>query len=376
MRAAVFRGPHRPLTIEQVEVGHLGDDEVLVATRASGVCHSDLHFIDGHMSAGSAVMVMGHEGAGVVQAVGGRVTAVGPGDHVVACLSGFCGRCPQCLGGHPNLCRKPRVSRPRGAEARLSQDGEPLVQFANLSTFAEQMLVHENSVVAVDPAVPFAVAALLGCGVLTGMGAALRTARVRAGQTVAVFGCGGVGLAIVQGARLAGAGRIIAVDLVDAKLELARRLGATDGVNGADGGAVEQVRGLTAGHGVDHAFEAVGIPTLMRQAIEVLGVRGTATICGVWSPGSTLELPLDAIHPECRIQTSRMGSNRFKIDIPVYLGLYLQGRLDLDELVSARISLDEVNDAFTTMRTGELARTVIEFPASGEHGSAETGEVD
>ncbi len=239
-----------------------------------------------------------------------------------------------------------------------------MVQFANLATFAEKMLVHENSVVPVDPAIPFDVAALMGCGVLTGLGAALRTARVEAGQTVAVFGCGGVGLSIVQGARLAGAARIIAVDVVASKLELARRFGATDGVDGSSGDPVDQVRELTAGAGVDHAFEAVGIPSLMRQAIESLGIRGTATIVGVWSAGATLEVPLDAIHPECRIQTSRMGSNRFRIDIPKYLELYQQGRLQLDDMVSARISLGEVNDAFDAMRSGEAARTVLQLGGS------------
>ena len=184
---------------------------------------------------------------------------------------------------------------------------------------------------------------------------------MQAGQTAAVFGCGGVGLSIVQGARIGGAGRIIAVDQIAAKLDRARNLGATDCIDSSEGNAVEQVRELTGGRGVDHAFEAVGSPMLMRDAVLSLAIRGTATLVGVPPAGSTIEFPFSAIHPECKVQTSRMGSNRFRIDIPLYLDFYRQGRLDLDEMVSRRGKLEDVNEAFRAMKAGEVARTVLMF---------------
>jgi S-(hydroxymethyl)glutathione dehydrogenase/alcohol dehydrogenase len=326
------------------------------------VCHSDLHVVDGasRHDVGRPI-VLGHEGAGVVEGVGTDVTTVRPGDHVVACLSGFCGSCAQCLAGHPNLCVGGAVARSASSPPRLSQLGEAVTAFAGVGSYAERMLLHENSVVRIDPDIPLDRAALVGCGVLTGVGAALRTAGLEAGQTVAVFGCGGVGLSIVQGARIGGARQIVAVDVFDSKLEMARRLGATHIVNSARDEAVEAVRALTSGAGVDHAFEAVGSAALCRQAIESLAIRGTATIVGVLPPGAMIEFPWLAIRPECRVQTSRMGSNRFRIDIPRYLELYRQGRLLLDEMVSRRGHLDDLNEAFRAMKAGEVARTVLTF---------------
>ena len=362
MNAAVFRKVHDPLTIEAVEIDKPAGREVLVRTAATGVCHSDLHVVDGQGRWPlDRPIVLGHEGAGVVEAVGADVTTLGPGDHVVACLSGFCGSCAQCLSGHPNLCVGGLVARPDGAPPRLSQRGEPLRQFIGISSYAERMLLHENSVVKIDPDLPLDRAALVGCGVLTGVGAALRTSGLEAGQTVAVFGCGGVGLAIIQGARIGGARQIIGVDVFDSKLEMARRVGATHVVNSAQDDAVKAVRALTKGAGVDHAFEAVGNATLVRQAIESLAIRGTATIVGVLPPDATIEFPWMAIRPECRVQTSRMGSNRFRLDIPLYLDFYRQGRLLLDEMVTRRGRLEDINDAFRAMKAGEVARTVLTF---------------
>jgi len=361
VHAAIFREAHQPLAIESVDVDSPAEREVVVRTAATGVCHSDLHFVDGDLPAPPRPMAMGHEGAGVVEAVGAAVTEFQPGDHVVACLSGFCGMCAQCLSGHPNLCTARYVSRSRGADPRLRLDGDGIIQFADLATFAEQMLVHENSLVRIDPDIPLDVAALMGCGVLTGLGAALRTAGLEAGQTVAVFGCGGVGLSIVQGARLGGAGRIIAIDQFQTKLDMARNMGATDVLDASSGDAVEQLRELTGGAGVDHAFEAVGLPSLIRQSIEALAIRGTATIVGVPPAGASLEFPLDAIRPECRIQTSRMGSNRFRTDIPMYLEFYRQGRLKLDDMVTRRLGLEDVNESFRAMKAGEVARSVLVF---------------
>jgi S-(hydroxymethyl)glutathione dehydrogenase/alcohol dehydrogenase len=362
MKAAIFRKPHEPLTIESVEIDKPSGREVLVRTAATGVCHSDLHVVDGQGRWPlDRPIVLGHEGAGVVEAVGADVTTLRPGDHVVACLSGFCGSCAQCLAGHPNLCVGGLVTRPDAAPPRLSQKGEPLRQFIGISSYAERMLLHENSVVKIDPALPLDRAALVGCGVLTGVGAALRTSGLQAGQTVAVFGCGGVGLAIVQGARIGGARQIIGVDVFDGKLEMAKRVGATHVVNSANDDPVKAVRALTGGAGVDHAFEAVGNAKLVRQAIESLAIRGTATIVGVLPPDATIEFPWMAIRPECRVQTSRMGSNRFRLDIPLYLEFYRQGRLLLDEMVTRRGRLEDINEAFRAMKAGEVARTVLTF---------------
>jgi S-(hydroxymethyl)glutathione dehydrogenase/alcohol dehydrogenase len=362
MQAAVFRQPHQPLTIEQVDIDRPRKREVLVRTAATGVCHSDLHLVDGvgRFPIGEPY-VLGHEGAGVVEAIGEDVTYVQPGDHVVACLSGFCGNCEQCLAGHPNLCTGGITLRDKAESPRLTMSGTPVIQGFGIASYADHMLLHENSIVRIDPQIPLDRAALVGCGVLTGVGAALRTAAVRAGQTVAVFGCGGVGLSIIQGARIAGARQVIGVDRFDSKLEMASELGATHTINASREDPVQAIRELTRKAGVDHAFEAVGNPTLVRQAIESLAIRGTATIVGVLPPDATIEFPWMAIRPECRVQTSRMGSNQFRVDIPNYLELYRQGRLHLDEMISARRPLSDINDAFRAMTAGEVARTVLTF---------------
>jgi S-(hydroxymethyl)glutathione dehydrogenase/alcohol dehydrogenase len=360
--AAVFRKPHEPLTIETIELDKPMAREVLVRTVATGVCHSDLHVVDG---VGrwplDRPIVLGHEGAGVVEAVGDEVTTVRVGDHVVACLSGFCGTCDQCLSGHPNVCSNSIVARKASEAPRLSLGGEPVRQFINISSYAEKMLLHENSIVRIDPDIPLDKAALVGCGVLTGVGAALRSAGLEAGQTVAVYGCGGVGLSVVQGARIGGARQIIAIDQFGQKRQMAMRVGATHFINSSETDPVKAVRELTGGAGVDHAFEAVGNAKLCRQAIESLAIRGTATIVGVLPPDATIEFPWMAIRPECKVQTSRMGSNRFRIDIPHYLDFYKQGRLDLDAMVTKTGRLSDINEAFRAMKAGEVARTVLTF---------------
>jgi S-(hydroxymethyl)glutathione dehydrogenase/alcohol dehydrogenase len=361
IQAALFREALAPVSIETIDIDAPRGREVLVRAVASGVCHSDLHMVDGNMRSPAQPVVLGHEGAGIVEAAGDEVTSVRPGDHVVGCLSGFCGSCEQCLSGHPNLCATGFVARRPGEAPRASQRGQALSQFGGVGSYAERMLLHENSLVRIDHDLPLDLAALVGCGVLTGVGAALRTARVEAGQTVAVFGCGGVGLSIIQGARIAGARQIIAIDQFDSKLEMALRLGATHSVNSSAGDAVAEVRALTGGAGVDHAFEAVGLVALVRQAAESLAIRGTLTIVGVPPVGAVFEIPFSAIRPECRVQTSRMGSNRFRTDIPRYLEMYRQGRLLLDEMVTRRGRLGDINDAFRAMKAGEVARTVLMF---------------
>src|SRR5579862_866860 len=360
--AAVFREVHQPLTIETIDMDMPRGREVLVRTAATGVCHSDLHVVDGLSRYNlDRPFVLGHEGSGVVEAVGDDVTAVRTGDHVVACLSGFCGTCPQCLSGHPNVCSNSIVQRKESERPRLSLGGQPVRQFINISSYAEKMLLHENSIVRIDPEIPLDKAALVGCGVLTGVGAALRSAGLEAGQTVAVYGCGGVGLSIVQGARIGGARQIVAIDQFGQKAEMAKRAGATHFVNAAEDDPVKAVRALTGGLGVDHAFEAVGLAKLCRQAIESLAIRGTATIVGVLPPDAEIAFPWMAIRPECKVQTSRMGSNQFRTDIPNYLEFYRQGRLDLDAMVTKRGRLSDINEAFRAMKAGEVARTVLMF---------------
>ena len=275
VKAAVFREVGAPLAIESVEVADPGPEEVLVRTAACGVCHSDLHFVQGSI-AGPSPCVPGHEPAGVVEAVGESVTIVAPGDHVIACTSMYCGNCLQCLRGHRHLCVNRGACR-RGADEppRLSQAGSEIYQFADLAGFAERMLLHERAVVKIDDDLPLDKAAIVGCAVTTGVGAALNTARVEPGSSVAVFGAGGVGISIIQGARIAGALQIIAVDLLDQKLETARHFGATHTLNASDGEVVRAIKRLSDG-GVDYSFDAVGNAGLVEQCFYCLAPRRAA----------------------------------------------------------------------------------------------------
>ena len=360
MKAALMRALHAPLTIESIQISKPGPREVLVRTVATGVCHSDLHIIEGALPS-SLPTVLGHEPAGVVEMVGAEVRQFVPGDHVIGCLSAFCGSCEYCLSGRPNLCGGEATQRAAGEPPRLFKDGEPIAQFAHLSAFAEVMLVHENALVKIRADIPLDRAALIGCGVTTGLGAALNTAKVRPGQTAAVIGCGGVGLSIIQGCRLGGAGRIIAVDTADWKLDLARQLGATDTVSASGGNPVAEVVDRTAG-GVDYAFEAIGLAATVRQAVRMTRKGGTTVMVGVVPMGTNVELPgADIVLREKTILGSLMGSNRFRLDMPRYVDLYLQGRLKLDEMISARLPLDRINEALDALRGGSAARSVIVF---------------
>ena len=360
MKAAVLHEIPGKLQVEDVQIDTPGPHEVLIRTAAAGLCHSDLHFLDGKYPHFTPV-VLGHESSGVVEAVGDQVTYVEPGDHVVTCLSVFCGQCENCLSGRPSICVSRTGMRPEGAAPRLSRDGTPVFQFANLSSFAEQMLIHEHGLVKIDPDFPLDRAALLGCGVMTGVGAAMRTARVEPGSTVAVFGCGGVGLSAVQGAVISGALRVIAVDMVPAKLEVAKRVGATDVIDASAGNPVEAVKELTGGLGVHYSFEAIGLKVTAEQAFAVLRPGGTATIIGMIPFGTTIELNGFDFLPERKIQGSAMGSNRFRTDVPRYIEMYKQGRLKLDELMSNKITLDDVNEGFEALARGEVTRNVIVF---------------
>ena len=359
MKAAVFREVNVPMEIEEVTVSKPGPREVLIRTKAAGICHSDMHFFNGSYP-GKLPMVLGHESAGVVEQVGSDVHYVKPGDHVITCLSVFCGHCDQCLTGHLSLCQEPEMSRGKEEEPRISHNDQPLTPFAQLGSFAEMMLVHEHALVKVREDMPMDRAALIGCGVTTGIGAVIHTASVEPGSTVAVIGCGGIGLSAINGAALAGASRIIAVDMVASKLELARKFGATDLVDASDGEAIEKVRELTGG-GVHYSFEAIGLKATAEQAFRMLRPGGTATVIGMIPPGQMVELHGVDFLAEKKIQGSMMGSNRFRIDMPRFVDFYLQGKLHLDDMISNRIALSDINEGMAALETGEIARSVIMF---------------
>lgn len=359
MKAAVLRQFGEPLSIEDIDIGRPGPMEVLVRTAAVGLCHSDLHYIEG-MRSFPLPGVLGHEVAGIVEAVGDSVRDLRPGDHVVGALSVFCGTCPQCLGGRFTLCADTEVKQPPGKARRLSHAGTPVSQVFNLSGFAEKMLVHRNALVRIREDMPLDLAALLGCAVITGTGAVFRTAQLRAGATVAVIGCGGVGLAAVNGAAIAGASRIIAVDMAPSKLALARHLGATDVVDARDGDVVARIVEMTGG-GVEYAFECIGLPATLEQSFRMLAPGGIATVVGLFQPGARASLEGGQFFLEKQIRGSALGSARIRDDIPRLVELYMQGRLDLQSLVSQRLRLEEINDGFAAMKTGESARSVIVF---------------
>lgn len=384
MQAAVFRPGSEELRIESVELDRPWSHEVVVRTMATGLCHSDVGFMEGRNRAAGGdpprqapsshnatlmpgmterrseeaeerCLVMGHEPAGIVEAVGDEVSYVRPGDHVVLCGAGFCGVCKQCLLGRPVLCMVlPR--RNHSQPPRITQNGERVGQFANLGAFAEQMLVHESNVAKIDADMPFAQASLLADAVLTGAGGVLNTAKVEWGSTVAVFGCGGVGLSAVQGARIAGARQIIAVDILDNKLQMAHALGATHSVNSSTVNPVDAIFELTDGLGVDYAFSCAGVAEAAQQAFDSLGLRGLLT-CIAGAPSSIGSI----IGGEKRITGSYWGSNRFRLDVPAFVDLYRQGRLKLDEMITYKLPLERVNDALRAMKAGDAARSVIVF---------------
>lgn len=359
MKAAVLREVGKPLVIEEVQISKPKAREVLVRTVAAGVCHSDVHFANGAYPYPMPA-VLGHESAGIVEAVGSDVISVKPGDHVITCLSAFCGHCEHCLTGHMARCQSDEVQRKPDEEFRLTQSGNPMFQFLHLSSFAEQMLVHEHALVKVRVDMPLDRAALIGCGVTTGVGAVIHTAKVEPGATVAVIGCGGVGLSAINGAAIAGAGRIIAIDRQPGKLELAKVFGATDIVNAADGDPVEQVIEMTGG-GVHYSFEAIGLKVTAEQSFKMLRRGGTATVIGMIPVGVNIEIHGADLLSERKLQGSIMGSNHFPVDMPRFVDFYMQGKLHLDELISSHIKLEDVNDAMAALETGELARQVIMF---------------
>jgi len=359
MKAAVLHAVNTPLEIEDVDINKPGPHEVLVRTKFAGLCHSDLHFMEG-LYPHPLPAVLGHESAGVVEEVGSEVTYVKKGDHVITCLSVFCGTCENCNTGRPAICSNTDVKLLPGVARRLSLKGQPLHTFVNLSSYAEMMLVHENAIVKIRPDFPLDRAALIGCAVITGYGAVVNTAKVAPGETVAIIGCGGVGMAAINGAEIAGAGRIIAIDTNPTKLQLATKLGATDLVNPRDGDVVKRVQELTSG-GVHHAIECLGTKLTAEQSFQMLRMGGTATIVGMVPFGEKIELHGFDFLRERKIQGSSMGSNRFRVDMPRLIDFYLKRKLHLDDWISDRIKLPQINEGFANMKAGKVVRSVIEF---------------
>lgn len=360
MKAAVLIAPNQPLEIEQLVISKPGPHEVLIRTAACGLCHSDLHFIEGTYPH-PLPAVPGHEAAGIVEAVGSEVRTVKVGDAVVTCLSAFCGHCEFCVTGRMALCLGGDTRRAPGAESRLSRtDGSPVGQMLNLSAFAEMMLVHEHACVAINPDMPLDRAAVIGCAVTTGAGAVFNACKVTPGETVAVVGCGGVGLATINAAKIAGAGRIIAADPMPEKRALALKLGATDVVDALAPDAAAQILELSKG-GVDYAIEAVGRPASGELAVKSLRRGGTATILGMMPLNHSVGLSAMDLLSGKKLQGAIMGENRFPVDLPRLVDFYMRGLLDLDTIIAERIPLEKINEGFETMKSGASARSVIVF---------------
>jgi S-(hydroxymethyl)glutathione dehydrogenase/alcohol dehydrogenase len=358
MKALVVNGLGRGFDVEDVEVASPKGREALVDVHASGLCHTDLLFATHDIMPTPAVL--GHEIAGIVTAVGPDVSQVHVGDRVVGSLAQACGACPRCLSGRPFQCQHPEATLRRPDDApRLSRNGIGVFQGFGLGGFAEQALIHENQLAVVPKEMPFAQAALLGCGVVTGAGAVLNTANVRAGESVVIFGAGGVGLNAVSGARLAGASRIVAIDIQQQRLDAARRFGATDVIDSTKNKPVEVVRDLLPG-GADHVFDFVGLKLVAEEGLAMLGVGGALYLVGVSKPDVDISLNIfGAIGGQTRVVGVNFGSTNAKRDIPMYAQLYLQGRMNLDDLVSKQISLHEVNDGYAALKDGSLNRVVV-----------------
>ncbi|MGI8755742.1 MAG: Zn-dependent alcohol dehydrogenase [Acidimicrobiales bacterium] len=364
MKAAVFTAVDTPLEVrDDIEVDDPGPGEVLVKVVASGVCHSDLSVQNGTIPMRTPI-VLGHEGAGIVEAIGEGVTTVAEGDHVVLSFVPACGECYTCLHGQSYICER-SAAQSRGGmidgTTRLTSNGTPLHQMAYLGTYGDHAIVPAISMVKIPDDVPLDIAALIGCGVLTGVGAALNTANIVEGDTVAVIGCGGVGLNVIQGAKIAGASKIIAIDMLDAKLEMATEFGATHTVNAGDGDPVAAVTTIADGRGADVAFEVIGLGPTMEQAINMARRGGEVVLVGV--PRLDVMLNLNAaftfLYLAKTIKGCWYGSSQVQTEVPRLLDLWRSGQLKLEELISKEIAVDQVNEAFADMQAGTVARSVI-----------------
>lgn len=360
MKAAVLNEPTGRFDIEDIAIDAPSGREVLVAVRASGLCHSDLHIATGNFGV-PLPAVLGHELAGVVEAVGPDVSGFAIGDHVVGSLIACCGVCEPCHDHRTYQCDRPEATqRPAHHGPKLSRGGKPVTAAYGTAAFAEKALVHENQLARIPDAMPFPQAALLGCGVITGVGAVRNSAKVVAGETVVVIGAGGVGLNVVAGAKLCGAGRIIVVDAQPAKEALARRFGATDFIVATAGDPVAAVHALT-GRGADQVFEVVGKTALLLQAVRMVRKGGSVNIIGIPGPGEKVEFEVltDLIRRQVTIRGVYMGSSNLKEDVPRLAEDYLAGALNLDDLISDEIVLDDINAAYARLEGGSVARSVI-----------------
>jgi S-(hydroxymethyl)glutathione dehydrogenase/alcohol dehydrogenase len=363
MRAAVLHSPHERLRIESVDTpGVLESHEVRVATAAVGLCHSDLHVIDGRVARPMPI-VLGHEASGIVSEVGTAVRGVAVGDHVIACFVVYCGECRMCRAGRPAMCQNREATmRAAGGIPRLSQGGREVQQWTNIAGFAEEMVLHRNAVTVVDRRMPLDLAAMLGCAVATGVGSARKVARVAPGDHVVVIGAGGVGLNVCQGAALAGAATVIALDRSGERLQLARdRFGATHGIDTrevADPAAL--VRELTDG-GADHVFEAVGVPGLVGLALDATARGGSVWAVGVFGDEAQISFSAGHLHSGKGVHGVRAGSLEPQKDLPLLVAEYLAGSLELDALAGRRIALDDINDGIADLEAGVGARTLVVF---------------
>ena len=362
-KAAVLYEVGQPLVVEEVELDDPKPQEVLVKIGAAGICRSDRHFMHGHAPI-ALPAVLGHEGSGTVERVGPGVTSVKPGDPVILSFVPACGRCKSCVQGHANLCDENMATGPRmfDGTCRLHKGGKDIHHMAKTACFAEYAVVPENGCVPLTTPIPMDIAAMIGCCVLTGVGAAIYSAKIEPGSTVAVVGCGGVGLNVIMGARLLSASKIIAVDISESQLEFAMKFGATHMVNASDGDPVEQVKELTGGLGADYTFEVVGSAVTLRSAWEMCAKRGTVTVVGIAPFG--YEAPINAVdlvRNEKTLRGSYYGSARSRTDMPTMVDLYLAGKLNLDDLVVRHYSLDQVNEAYDDMDRGEIGRGAIVF---------------
>ncbi|MBF4163294.1 Zn-dependent alcohol dehydrogenase [Nocardioides acrostichi] len=361
MKAALFTGDTASLTIEEVELDAdtLGEHDVRIEVGATGVCHSDLSALHGTFGPMHNPSILGHEGAGRVVAVGSGVSRTRVGDRVITTFIPACGECFFCVRDQSNLCELNAVLRGRGIGRAIREDGSAARAFCNLGTFAEEMIVHEANVVTVQTDLPDEQLALVGCGVTTGACAVFNTAQVRPGSTVAVIGCGGVGQAVIQAARISGAARIFAVDPVPFKRESARSFGATDLIDPAAADPVEQLRQATDGRGVDYVFEVVGRPETVVQAHTAARFGGAVVLIGAGLPGQQVAFDLFALHREKKLLGCGYGSAQVRRDIPRLVALAESGQLDLGSMVSRTMTLGQVNEAFTAMSSGDVVRSVL-----------------
>ncbi len=361
VKAAVMRGYNEPLSIEELELAPPREDEVLVKVSAAGVCHSDLSVIECKIPI-PPPCVLGHEGAGVVEQVGKGVTNLKPGDHVLLAWVQNCGKCAYCQAGKTHLCPTGLEMGMTGQDNVFSKNGSPIGKMAGVGCFSEKTVVRATAAIKIRDDVPLESACLVGCGVMTGVGAAINTVRIEPGDSVAVFGCGGVGLNVIQGAALCGASTIVAVDLLDSKLQQAKLFGATHLVNGKSVDPVQAIKDATGGHGVDYAFEVIGAPPVIAQAFNAVKRGGSAVVVGVPGFDQMVTVPGIALPLEEKsVVGSLYGSANLNRDMPRMIDLYMNKKLKIDELISRTVKLDQINDAFDAMKAGEVNRTVIRF---------------